>query len=269
MSNVITRETQIQAMGLENHNGAIRELILNSPMHKEARQLSRLNAVMGIIDNVGNHIDNDPISFKYGILSALLELIGSGGTDDLGTNFGGVSERNPLFRDLGQGRRHAADGPMWDKSIRSAIDKWLTDNLHVSHGTHEIPKWEFELHYKVAEDGEGEIHLVAHVGGGDPRTTVVYWWDQYTVEGSLDTLMSKEVGEVPSLKAFFGQVILAVEKDDKHHQHIPLIHSDWVETNGGRATGYPGGGIKLDRSLFTEEATKLLDLQFEYYSSQV
>jgi hypothetical protein len=130
-------------------SGPAMDLIVRAggPARHEARVEAAISAAYSAFEAYATHED--------AIIILLAELAGSGGRFGAGLGTP-LTHRLPPFRDLGTGRRHAADGPAWDAAIREAVSRLYKDMAGF------LPVDPLRIGARVDKDGDVLISVYDH-----------------------------------------------------------------------------------------------------------
>lgn len=249
----ITKLDQIQRLGIESLSSEVQNLILSQPRLVEEREKSRSDYAVTCIKNL---IDPSASIGQVEALGlALLDLIGTGGHNGLGRNYGGASERGPVFSSCGTGRRNAHDGPAWDLAIMEAITKVGAEFLGVK-----LVSFSISL---IDKDEDGKLvpalTLQEKYEEEDP-------WVLLYLDGDEDDLkVIQDKNMLMQVRALLGQALIALTRDQIL---IGLIDADSeYEPSLGHSVTH--SGLLLDKSLFMEEGIKIVSEAFEFFNSKV
>lgn len=248
----ITRQDQINNLNIQDLSIAAQNLILDQPKLVKERENSRVNyaqkCIRDLIDPKSNVGHNEALGL------ALLDLIGTGGHNGLGRNFGGASERGPIFSTCGTGRRNAHDGSAWDLAIVEAVNKIGTEFLNVQNVVFFVSLMDKE------DDGimVPALCMREKYNDGDP-------WVLFYLKGDDDFKIIQDKNLVSQTRALLGQSLLALTREQ---YFIALMDSESVyDSSLGHNVTH--SGIELDDSLFTEEGIRSIGEAFEFYNSKV
>lgn len=248
---VITRQSQIEKLGLVNLPEMAKDLVLNQPTNVKERVESRMTHVRNCLEAVQSKLGREDRA--YSILVLVAELIGTGGHNDLGTQWGGETTRLPFFATCGTGRRHAGDGGAWNQAIRDVLHDEISsypDETGSTNGQLTI-HWDSqfrEVELMVRYSTTGEIAAVEQLYSQDESWEV-------DVTGPLMAL-----GLARSMRALLGQTLVAVTRDQAY---LALTHNDVTD-------GVTWNGIAIDVDSFkTPGALEAVGLGFEFWSNKL
>lgn len=250
----ITRQDQINDLNIQNLGITAQNLILNQPKLIEEREKSRIDyaseCILDLIDPTSKVVHVEAIGL------ALLDLIGTGGHNGLGRNYGGASERGPVFNSCGTGRRNAHDGPAWDQAIMAAIEKVGAEFLGVQHVTFSVDLIDRDDN----GNGKGVPALCMQEKYNHESPWVLFYLDD---EEGFKVIQDNNM--LVQTRALLGQILIALTRDQRF---IGLIDDDssYDSSMGHNVTH---SGLKLDDSLFTEEGIKIIGQAFEFYNSKI
>lgn len=250
-TNVITRNVQIEAMGLKDLPEMAQDLILSQPANVRARIESREAHVRTCLESIQEKLGRKDRA--YSILAMVAELIGTGGHQGLGTQWGGETMRLPWFATCGTGRRHANDGGAWDDAIRMVLHQLVqayNDEEGSSNG-------KLTLRY----DPEfREVELVVRYSTTGEVAAVEQLFSQYE-SWEIDTVAPiMELGLARSMRALSGQLLVALTRDQ---DHLALTHSDVH-------LGTAHSGIAIDLESFKAPgALEAVGKGFEFWSHKL
>lgn len=250
-TNIITRQSQIEAMGLETLPEMAQDLVLSQPANVQARRESREAHVRTCLEQVQDTLGRKDRA--YSILALVAELMGTGGHQGLGTQWGGETLRLPAFATCGTGRRHAGDGGAWDDAIRMVLHQEVEeypDEEGSSNGRLTL-RWdpEFsEVELVVRYSTTGETAAVEQSYSQDSS------WEYDTVKPVM------ELGLARSMRALSGQLLVALTRDQ---DHLALTHNDVH-------MGTAHSGIEIDLDSFKAPgALEAVGLGFEYWTNKL
>ncbi len=241
----ITKQDQARELGISDLSEYAQNLILNTEQKKWERELSRIEFTKSILSDI-----KDKSSFEQAIGMGVLELIGTGGHDGLGWNYGGSSDRHDHFSRCGTGRRRANDGSAWDDSIRIGIEIFARDYLGQSIGRFEFVITMMELDDKLVPA------LAMRDNNGDD--TCLFWLAQEEQDDSFHFINNT----FPNIRALCGQVLITLTREQ---EYIALTCADSsYDSTKGYNTSH--GGIKIDRSMFSEMGIELMGRAVTHFS---
>lgn len=250
-TNVITRKMQLNALGLEDLPEMAQDLVLSQPANVLARVESRKAHVLHCLDAVQEKLGRKDQA--YSILALVCELLGTGGHNDLGTQWGGESARLPWFQSCGTGRRHAHDGAAWDDALRQALHQ-LVEGYGDKEGSRNgvlTLRWDpsfNEVDLMVRYQTTGETCVVEQPCSQDES------WETDCVVPIM------ELGLASSMRVICGQLLVALTRGQSH---LALTHAD---VDDGRAWA----GIEIDVESFKAPgALKTVGEGFEYWSNKL
>lgn len=250
-TNVITRNVQINQLGLETLPEMAQDLVLSQPAMVQERVESRQNHVRTCLEQVQATLGRkDP---AYSMFALVCELLGTGGHNDLGTQWGGETMRLPWFSTCGTGRRHAGDGPAWDDALRMVLHQLVQeypDEEGSSNGRLTL-RWdpEFkEVELVVRYSTTDEIAIIEELYSHDES------WEIDTVKPVM------ELGLARSMRTLCGQLLVALTRGQ---DHLALTHNDIH-------LGTAHSGIAIDRESFKAPgALEAVGKGFEYWSHKI
>lgn len=245
MTTFITKQDQAVELGISELSEYVQNLVLNTEQKKWEREQSRISFTKSILSEI-----KQKSSFEQAIGMGILELIGTGGHDGLGWNYGGSSDRHEHFSRCGTGRRRANDGSAWDDSIRIGTELFARDYLGQPTGRFEFIITMMEL------DNKSLPALAMRDGNGDD--TCLFWLGQEEQDDEFHFVNST----FPNIRALCGQVLIALTREQKY---IALTCGDTTyDSNRGYNVSHVG--IAIDQSLFNEDGIKLMGDALTYFS---
>lgn len=251
VNNVVTRQSQIEAMGLGNLPEMAQDLVLSQPDNVLARVESRKEHVRACLEQVESKLGNGDKA--YSILYLVCELIGTGGHQGLGRQWGGETTRLSHFESCGTGRRHAGDGGAWDAAISSV----LHDEVAAYADEEGSVNGKLVIHW---DDQWKEVELVTRYHSTD-EVCVVEQLFSHDPDWEPDTVPSlMELDLARSMRALLGQLLVALTRDQRF---LALTHNDTID-------GFAWNGIVIDRDSFKAPgALESVGLGFEYWSNKL
>lgn len=117
----ITQQQQLDNLVvLEDWKEAKKAVIKNKDLI-----LERVRSRIEVVETLTESFIEGRLPYYTRTFIPILELIGSGGHDRLGTNYEGSTERLHLYRGCGSGRVFAKDGAAWDAALWSYCEETL------------------------------------------------------------------------------------------------------------------------------------------------
>lgn len=244
MTTFITKQDQAVELGIQDLSEYAQNLVLNTEQKKWEREQSRISFVKNILSEI-----KTKSSYEQAIGMGLMELVGTGGHDGLGWNYGGSSDRHNHFARCGTGRRRANDGSAWDSAIRIGTEIVARDYL----GQH-IGRLEFVITMMELDD-----KLVPALAMRDNNCydTCLFWLAQE--EGDDEFHFNNNT--FPNVRALCGQVLIALTREQ---DYIALTCSD-SSYDSSKGYNISHGGIKIDQHMFSEEGIKLVGEAFTHF----
>lgn len=241
--NIITRQIQLSNLGMSDLPEVAANLILSQPHLVAEREESRVRAVRDILTMTVT----EDMGEEARILLLVAELIGTGGHNGLGSNFGGETNRLPIFAQLGSGRRRATDGATWDRAIKTALQREMRDYVRSEKPAHLD---DTECHLKM-EVVNGEL-LLTVTDRNHSEAAVEYLLGSLPSEYSNILANHHRLGTISTMRALIGQLLIALTREQ---DFIALTHND---TDSGRAVA----GIRIDQSCRTPEGKVIIGEAF-------